>query len=992
MKKYFLSFLMLFAVALSSWADGVHFTYDANEYASHTVIWATLANAAGDPISISDADYYVGAFIDGKCRAEAGCYVDNGVKTNRFMLRVGGEDSEKGLKNITFRLFKAIGGAGLGDEYEIPSDVTVIYQGDDVTVGEPSNPFKITFVPATSISLPENITIHRGVAVDMANYITISPEKGLLPILTWDYAASTDYLSMEGNMLTGVQITDSPKKLSLSSNSGTLITNTNVTVDAPATKSVWKDDTYYDGIKVAVGDYETVTNILKTGYTLTPEDATTTFNWTSGNTDIIQQADNGNWLPKAAGTTVMTGVASDDSGITMTLQVTVVQAITGFYVGSNDNGPIAIVVQKGDNVSERLRNLMHVSPSGIVNPQFSFELPASNTSLSMQNGEIVATESYDYNNATAVANNYVTVNALDGFGATANFTVYVIPAQPTSVAAKEATLYLAESNHGNPVDCSEQLYGNLQLAPNTLTLTDFTVSLASSNTDVVAKGTGKNEYGWDKFNVLAAGSTTITATVEAFDNESAYYDEDNKLVLPEKTLQTTFTASVQEALGSFTLENVVVSRNGIYKAVLTPQPAGVSVDADLISISVVPVTEFPAGWSFVDAVKDDTDDTGLTYTLTPKSVGNGTINIYYDGELRGTATIHVNQQWKLGNGWQWVSLYQGNLPSKTSMQNAFGDNMVEARSATQLIINDSQLGYFGDLTSMNTMQTYKLKLKDVGAMGLNCDLAEELEESSYFQNAKGNNALQVASHKGWNWIGNPYQYYQSLEEIFGNTNFSEGDQIKGKTQFAEYTGGHWTGSLTYLTPGEGYLFKKAKSGNINFVREFKLAQATSAPASSRAAANNGTDLWEIDDTPYADNMSMVAQVNSVTDASHCTLWAFVGDECRGKGVAVGDRQFITIHGVAGETVRFYVYDESSRLLHSVYGTQVLEEGRGTYNAPVMLYAGNSVNAIEGIEAPATGTQQMYDLQGRAVKEAGKGLYMVVKQTADGKRVVKKIKK
>jgi hypothetical protein len=35
---------------------------------------------------------------------------------------------------------------------------------------------------------------------------------------------------------------------------------------------------------------------------------------------------------------------------------------------------------------------------------------------------------------------------------------------------------------------------------------------------------------------------------------------------------------------------------------------------------------------------------------------------------------------------------------------------------------------------------------------------------------------------------------------------------------------------------------------------------------------------------------------------------------------------------------------------------------------------------------------MYDLQGRAVKEAGKGLYMVVKQTADGKRVVKKIKK
>ena len=229
---------------------------------------------------------------------------------------------------------------------------------------------------------------------------------------------------------------------------------------------------------------------------------------------------------------------------------------------------------------------------------------------------------------------------------------------------------------------------------------------------------------------------------------------------------------------------------------------------------------------------------------------------------------------------------------------------------------------------------------------------------------------------------------------FGNieTLLSSTDQIKGKTQFAEYTGGHWTGSLTYLTPGEGYLFKKAKSGNINFVREFKLAQATSAPASSRAAANNGTDLWEIDDTPYADNMSMVAQVNSVTDASHCTLWAFVGDECRGKGVAVGDRQFITIHGVAGETVRFYVYDESSRLLHRVYGTQVLEEGRGTYNAPVMLYAGNSVNAIEGIEAPATGTQQMYDLQGRAVKEAGKGLYMVVKQTADGKRVVKKIKK
>ena len=65
---------------------------------------------------------------------------------------------------------------------------------------------------------------------------------------------------------------------------------------------------------------------------------------------------------------------------------------------------------------------------------------------------------------------------------------------------------------------------------------------------------------------------------------------------------------------------------------------------------------------------------------------------------------------------------------------------------------------------------------------------------------------------GANWIAYPLDVSMTQEEAFAGFNVVNGDVISSKGGNARYTGGRWRGTVT-LTPGQGYIYTSAASGN-----------------------------------------------------------------------------------------------------------------------------------------------------------------------------------
>jgi len=76
---------------------------------------------------------------------------------------------------------------------------------------------------------------------------------------------------------------------------------------------------------------------------------------------------------------------------------------------------------------------------------------------------------------------------------------------------------------------------------------------------------------------------------------------------------------------------------------------------------------------------------------------------------------------------------------------------------------------------------------------------------------------------GWNWIGYYFGETISLEEFFSSITLMDGDIIKSQNTFCSYsTTSGWSGNLTTLEPGKGYLFMS--NGNTDRVLSFPTKQ------------------------------------------------------------------------------------------------------------------------------------------------------------------------
>lgn len=940
----------------SLWADGVHFTYNPKAYHQHTVVYATLVDDAG-PVDMSNL--LLGAYIGDVCRWEAACETPP-AGSDYFMMRVGGDDEEIG-STITFRVYDQT----TQKEYILP-DASVTFQGD-ISINEPSTPKQITFIPGEITLTEKTITVHRGQDVNLDEYVTPFAAGVAVPSYSWvmPIADDAEFISLKGSTLQGLKVTTTTTPATVNVVWGTSVVRLTVNVDAPATAAAFKAE-YDKVLTVEIGNTTDITNAIENGWTLTPADATTTFTWVSDNPGVVSFNDtNGEWTANAKGSATITGTANDDSGLGLTLSVNVVQRVTALLLSSN-----TIYAEVGEDITDRLNDLVTPYPNTASNQGFTWSIVSGDGKVTITSGTVQAAAITELGSPAIVK-----ATANDGFGATAQVNVNVVAQQPTAIAPIQDPLSFTNDPLNPNRDITTEVIANVLVTPAGPLLTDYNPQFTSSVPTVVEVVTTTPT---PTLIIKNDGTTTITVTITKKD----YKNIDPTTGPADVQLSTSFQVVITNGVASFTFDNVEMTRSGSYLLTLTPKPDGCEYDPEKISISITPdgTYPFPAGWTYVGAAA--TDKSKLIWDLTAQSVGKGTIQVMYGGNSLGTGTVNVSQQLTLNDGWQWIALHEGSVGDLSTMEKLFGANMDDMRSQDALLINDSQFGYFGALTSLAIQQTYKLKMKDLGAGGMTCTVPG----NGYAQLAKGS-GYTYNTRVGWNWIGNPYQYYQKLSDALAGNSFTSGDMVKGKNAFATYTGTGWSGSLTHFIPGEGVLLKVQAAGTVVLHSEYDFNQNTT-PASARASHKNAEpEPWTIDDSRFDDNMALIARVSGVNDESKVCVWAFVGDECRGRSVFDNGRHFITIHGTPGETVRFLAYDGCTNAFHEVAETIKLSAIGGTFNNPFILHERGIVSAIDRVvgETVPASSVPVYDMEGRRIDHSPlkKGVYI-----QQGKKIIK----
>lgn len=196
---------------------------------------------------------------------------------------------------------------------------------------------------------------------------------------------------------------------------------------------------------------------------------------------------------------------------------------------------------------------------------------------------------------------------------------------------------------------------------------------------------------------------------------------------------------------------------------------------------------------------------------------------------------------------------------------------------------------------------------------------------------------------GWNWLGYTRLTAMTVNDAFAFYGPAEGDLIKSKYAFAMYnvaTG--WIGSLDYLKPGEGYMFKTNKAGRLTYPESGLYKNASASNGSQEIAG------WSVNHGQYATNMSLIAKVvlpNSTIANDNWILGAFAGNDCRGTAspelnpLTGNYTYYLTIEGNGSpETIRFRVANSSMGESMNIRETlsYVPDQVSGTLSQPIIL--------------------------------------------------------
>ena len=198
------------------------------------------------------------------------------------------------------------------------------------------------------------------------------------------------------------------------------------------------------------------------------------------------------------------------------------------------------------------------------------------------------------------------------------------------------------------------------------------------------------------------------------------------------------------------------------------------------------------------------------YDGTPITIVNPTtlkiMSVGKDGAesdiVEYTYTIRqTNLQIPLAKGWNWAS---HNRYDDMNGEELMLSDIERVLTQNSEIYRDPQIGFTGHLDKISANDAFKVKTSAAASIALSGDM---------FNAAN----FPVTLKKGWNWLGCPLYKSMALNDALSLMEPEEGDYIVNiEGGFSQYDGTQWTGTLSTLNPGQGYLFKSASDKELTY--------------------------------------------------------------------------------------------------------------------------------------------------------------------------------
>lgn len=1008
--------LLLYAVGMA--AQQPDWGYNPNAYPDEHVIYVGLTEGSLDNCGQKELpeNTYLGAFIDGECRGLVKVQKKSlsvALTINYFPLRVKGDTNDEG-KAISFRLLYP--GGQLSYVYDLQPAADAVTYTNKKTTGTLSDLFPLKFIQPLYYGFTQKtVSVKVGEQINLLDYITFEPANANIPELNWNMydESGRENVNIEGNKLTAIKSTGKygsvgvfPKLWDMK-NTGQY-SDIYIRVIQPATSIELRDE-YKNGITVNLGDTAALNTVLRSGYTTAPADCNEELTWKSSDETAIlpmEGNDIGKFNPVKTGTYTMT-LSGENASVD--LKVTVIKPVE--YI--NPVGRVKeIKMYIGDNLLDILPSGYKVMPEDATDRSVRYEvLPSYNQDQEFKYNEILEDKGSEGIFARKPGRARIAIISNQNPQATCTYEV-IVKDGPTNITFKQEEMtFLMPIKDTDKWDISEDIRNNIIMTPSWPKYEEYeSYDIAQSNLDISSLTDAvKLSYDFKKDIISASivkvgegwidisySSERTIATEEGLQNDEYY-------------ISNHFHVTILESLKGFKVDGYVdMVSTETRDFVLTPDPVGAEVDPSRVEVTITPNTYVSEEWkSIVEIVP--TDETMLNYTIKPHSVGRATISVKLDGEEVATSYVSIGQRYMQKAGWKWTSFYGGGV-RWNSPEYELGNVVEEIRSEDALLHNDPEYGYFGDIYSLETGECYKIKVKEEepGLLDLRIMYTGGYEDMQTHR--------QIVPM--WNWLGNPYQYDHDINSVFvkeENRNvFNVGDRIVSKDNgFAEYNGEKWTGTLTTLHAGLGYMYFNAASDTINMELKYEWNMPQGTPVMN--APQHKQSVWTYNSAPFADNMTIVADLGNEYSAERFTVGAFVGDECRGEGEMIDGKCFITVHADKGETISFKLHDAVSGEMRTINEQMPFAKMAGSLRAPQRLTVGGIVTGITAADIASSGiavvdgqiTVQGMDVADVIVCNASgavfstgettvaglpSGVYVVKVKTKDGKTVTKKLVK
>ena len=1001
--------------------------YNPNAYPDEHVIYVGLTEGSLDNCGQKELpeNTYLGAFINGECRGLAKVQKKSlsvALTINYFPLRVKGDTNDEG-KAISFRLLYP--GGQLSYVYDLQPAADAVTYTNKKTTGTLSDLFPLKFIqPLYYGFTQETVSVKVGEQINLLDYITFEPANANIPELNWNMYEESENVIIEGNKLTAIKSTGKygsvgvfPKLWDMK-NTGQY-SDINIRVIQPATSIELRDE-YKNGITVNLGDTAALNTVLRSGYTTAPADCNEELTWKSNDETAIRpmtsESDLGKFEPVKTGTYTMT-LSGENASVD--LKVTVIKPVESIIpVGSVKT----IKMFVGENLLNILPSGYKVMPEDATDRSVHYEV---NQSFSDQGVYEDGDGAYKYTDifgdlyfnegdemiALKPGRVRVTINSTQNSRAYCEYEV-IVKRGPTNITFKQEEMtFLMPRKDTDKWDISEDIRNNIIMTPSWPKYEEYEeYDIAQSDLDIRSYTKAvKLYYNFEKDSLSASIDSIGQGRINVSYSSERTIATEEGLQNDEYRISNHFNITILESLKGFKVDGYVdMVSTETRDFVLTPDPADAEVDPSRVEVTIKDAN-VPEMWkSIVDI--EPTDETMLNYTINPRSVGTATISVKLDGEEVATSYVSIGQRYMQKAGWKWTSFYSGSV-GWNSPEYELGNVVEEIRSEDALLYNDPEYGYFGDIYGLETGECYKINVKDEepGLLDLMINYTGAYEDMKTYRHMV----------PMWNWLGNPYQYDHDINEVFATdieneNNFNEGDRIVSKDYgFAEFVGGKWQGTLTTLRAGEGYMFFNAGAENVNMNYKYEREMPQGTPVMN--APQRKQTIWTYNSAPFADNMTIVADLGNEYSAERFTVGAFVGEECRGEGEMIEGKCFITVHADKGETISFKLHDAVSGEMRTINEQLPFAKMAGSFRAPQRMTVGGIVTGITAADIASSGiavvdgqiTVQGMDVAdvivcnaSGAVVSTGEttvtglpsGVYVVKVKTKDGKTVTKKLVK